>query len=52
MISEKDPPYRMPSGYLVAESALKELEMRDDKYVCPRTNRTFVREDLRKVFFS
>ena len=52
LIREEDPPFRLPSGYLVAESTLEHLKLKDGKYVCPRTKKRFGLDEVRKVFFS
>lgn len=52
MIAESDPPFRMPSGYLIAESSIPKLAQRNGLLVCPVTNDLFGKDDLRKVFFS
>ena len=52
LLQEADPPYRMPSGYLIAESAINNLEAVNDMCVCPKTGQKFDRGELRKVYFS
>ena len=52
-ISEKDHPFRMPTGYIIAESTIKKLvQTADGSYQCPVTGKHFRKEDLKRVFFS
>ena len=53
MITAHDPPFRMPSGYIIAESAINTLTVvNDGTLVCPATGKHFKKTDLRKIFFS
>ena len=58
-MDEKNPPFYLPSGYLVSQNALdkiSEIVEEDDEQItyvrCPVTKGLFKKTELRKVFFS
>jgi len=53
MMGDQNQPVFLPSGYVVSERAIdKILDPQGSKLICPFTQQSYGKAEVRKVFFS